>query len=177
MGRAREWVGWGWGCLLLFRGGTGGAGIDLFDRFHGLTEDIETELLKLGMGKHLQKVISVIKRLKACGLLRGKRVLGLFYFALERVQHMNIGRNVGASFFLYCLTKYSIIWLSKYSPPRWVSPAVAKTSKTPSSIERRETSKAPPPRIDNDAGLRLVSFLSRPYVMAAVVSLLIIRRI
>jgi len=69
MGRAREWVGRGWGCLLLFGGGTGGAGIDLFNRFHGLTEDIETELLKLGMGKRLQKVISVIKRLKACGLV------------------------------------------------------------------------------------------------------------
>jgi len=91
MGRAREWVSRGWGCLLLFGGGTGGAGIDLFDRFYGLTEDIETELLKLGTGKRLQKVISVIKRLKACGLLRGKRVLGLFYFALEHVQHMNIG--------------------------------------------------------------------------------------
>jgi len=53
MGRAREWVGWGWGCSLLFGGGTGGAGIDLFDRFHGLMEDIETELLKLGTGKRL----------------------------------------------------------------------------------------------------------------------------
>ena len=70
--------------------------------------------------------------------------------------------------------KYSITQLSKYSPPRWVSPAVAKTLKTPSSIKRREISKAPPPRIDNDVGLGLVSFLSRPYVMAVVVSLLII---
>ena len=36
--------------------------------------------------------------------------------------------------------------LSKSSPPRWVSPAVALTSKMPSSMVRRETSKVPPPR-------------------------------
>ena len=35
---------------------------------------------------------------------------------------------------------------SKSSPPRWVSPAVATTSKTPSRISRIETSKVPPPR-------------------------------
>ena len=36
--------------------------------------------------------------------------------------------------------------LSKSSPPRWVSPAVALTSKMPSSIVRSDTSKVPPPR-------------------------------
>ena len=35
---------------------------------------------------------------------------------------------------------------SQSSPPRWVSPAVALTSKILSSMVRRETSKVPPPR-------------------------------
>ena len=35
---------------------------------------------------------------------------------------------------------------SKSSPPRWVSPLVALTSKTPSPISRIEISKVPPPR-------------------------------
>jgi len=114
---------------LLFGGGTGVAGIDLFDRFHGLMEDIKIELLKLGMGRCLRNVVSVLERLdlKACGLLRGKSTC-LFYFALELVQRMTIGRNVGASYFLK--TKYSITRLSKSSPPRWVAPVVAKTSKS-----------------------------------------------
>jgi hypothetical protein len=34
---------------------------------------------------------------------------------------------------------------SKSSPPRWVSPAVALTVKTPPSIVRSDTSKVPPP--------------------------------
>lgn len=36
--------------------------------------------------------------------------------------------------------------LSKSSPPRWVSPAVALTANTPPVMARRETSKVPPPR-------------------------------
>ena len=35
---------------------------------------------------------------------------------------------------------------SMSSPPRWVSPLVASTSKTPSSTRRMEMSKVPPPR-------------------------------
>lgn len=72
-----------------------------------------------------------------------------FAFSTSRLSLPNARRLVEMSvpvFFLYCLTKYSMRRLSKSSPPRWVSPAVAKTSKTPSSIERRETSNVPPPR-------------------------------
>merc|ERR1719327_460987 len=66
---------------------------------------------------------------------------------------------------------------SKSSPPRWVSPAVALTSKMPSSMVSRDTSKVPPPR----SKTRIVDsppprpFLSRPYAMAAAVGSLMIR--
>ena len=54
----------------------------------------------------------------------------------------------------------SITRWSKSSPPRWVSPLVAFTSKTPSPISRIEMSKVPPPR----SYTAIVSsfFLSRP---------------
>ncbi|CNK49420.1 Uncharacterised protein [Mycobacterium tuberculosis] len=35
---------------------------------------------------------------------------------------------------------------SQSSPPRWLSPEVARTSTTPSPISSSETSKVPPPR-------------------------------
>ena len=43
-------------------------------------------------------------------------------------------------------TTQSIIFLSKSSPPSMVSPLVERTSKTPSSISSKETSKVPPPK-------------------------------
>jgi len=66
------------------------------------------ELLKLGMGKRLRIVVLERLNFKACRLLQGKSTLGLFYFMLELAQRTKISRNVGASFFLYCLTKYSM---------------------------------------------------------------------
>ena len=47
---------------------------------------------------------------------------------------------------LNTLSKCWMTRLSKSSPPRWVSPAVAMTSKTPLSMVRSDTSKVPPPR-------------------------------
>ncbi|SKT91306.1 Uncharacterised protein [Mycobacteroides abscessus subsp. abscessus] len=35
---------------------------------------------------------------------------------------------------------------SQSSPPRWLSPEVARTSTTPSPISSSDTSKVPPPR-------------------------------
>ena len=72
--------------------------------------------------------------------------------------------------------------LSKSSPPRCVSPAVAFTSKMPSSIVSNDTSNVPPPR----SKIRMLSsfppepllgvlFLSRPYAMAAAVGSLMMR--
>lgn len=49
-------------------------------------------------------------------------------------------------FFKNSAAQYSTNLLSKSSPPKWVSPEVALTSKTPSSIVNKETSKVPPPK-------------------------------
>ena len=65
-------------------------------------------------------------------------------------------------------TKWLTVRLSKSSPPRCVSPAVAKTSKTPESIARSETSKVPPPRSKTRMFFS-PDFLSRPYAIAAAV--------
>ena len=48
--------------------------------------------------------------------------------------------------FLYSATIHSTIALSQLSPPRWLSPAVDFTSKTPSPISSTDTSNVPPPR-------------------------------
>src|SRR4051794_38605992 len=76
--------------------------------------------------------------------------------------------------FLNSATIQSTTALSKLSPPRWLSPAVDLTSKTPSASSRTDTSNVPPPR----AKTRIVwscSF-SRPYASAAAVGSLMMRR-
>ena len=74
-------------------------------------------------------------------------------------------------------TKWSTIRLSKSSPPKWVSPAVAFTSKMPSSMVSRDTSKVPPPRSKMSTFFSPtdVAFLSSPYAMAAAVGSLMMR--
>ena len=68
--------------------------------------------------------------------------------------------------------------LSKSSPPRCVSPAVDRTSKIPSSMVKSDTSNVPPPRskISTFCSFPLLSFLSRPYAIAAAVGSLMMRR-
>src|SRR4029079_17201074 len=63
--------------------------------------------------------------------------------------------------------------LSKLSPPRWLSPAVALTSNTPSPISSTDTSKVPPPR----SKTRIVwsVSLSSPYASEAAVGSLMMR--
>mmetsp|Transcript_29772 Transcript_29772/g.77015 ORF Transcript_29772/g.77015 Transcript_29772/m.77015 type:complete len:450 (+) Transcript_29772:691-2040(+) len=75
---------------------------------------------------------------------------------------------------LNTLSKCWITRLSKSSPPRWVSPEVAITSKTPLSIVRSDTSKVPPPRSKTRIFFS-PDFLSRPYAIAAAVGSLMIR--
>src|SRR5918997_6769032 len=63
--------------------------------------------------------------------------------------------------------------LSKLSPPRWLSPAVDLTSKTPSPISSTDTSNVPPPR----SKTRIVwsDSLSSPYASEAAVGSLMMR--
>ena len=77
-------------------------------------------------------------------------------------------------FLLNSLQKCSTRTLSRSSPPRWVSPLVARTSKTPLSILRMEISRVPPPK-SKTAIFCSLSDLSRPYAIAAAVGSLIIR--
>ena len=76
--------------------------------------------------------------------------------------------------------KWSTMRLSKSSPPRCVSPAVALTSKMPPSMDSSETSNVPPPRSNTSTfAMFLLSpsrFLSRPYATAAAVGSLMMRR-
>ena len=66
-----------------------------------------------------------------------------------------------------------IAW-SKSSPPKWLSPAVAKTSNIPSAKSRIETSNVPPPKSYTNTFCSL-SNLSTPNAKAAAVGSLIIR--
>ena len=52
--------------------------------------------------------------------------------------------------------------LSKSSPPKWVSPAVALTSKIPSSIVNNETSNVQPPKSKMRTFFSPYPFLSNP---------------
>src|SRR3954466_4240773 len=63
--------------------------------------------------------------------------------------------------------------LSKLSPPRWLSPAVDLTAKTPSAISSTDTSNVPPPR----SKTRIVwsDSLSSPYASDAAVGSLMMR--
>ncbi len=56
---------------------------------------------------------------------------------------------------------------SKSSPPRWVSPLMERTSKTPSPTSRTDTSNVPPPR--SKTQIFSFFFLSSPYASAAAV--------
>ena len=73
------------------------------------------------------------------------------------------------------MTKKSINLLSKSSPPKWVSPAVALTSKTPLSIDNNETSNVPPPKSKINTCCSSSFGCCKPYANAAAVGSLIIR--
>mmetsp|Transcript_3648 Transcript_3648/g.10761 ORF Transcript_3648/g.10761 Transcript_3648/m.10761 type:complete len:215 (+) Transcript_3648:949-1593(+) len=83
-------------------------------------------------------------------------------------------KSMPLCFFLKLLTQWSMRRWSKSSPPKWVSPDVARTSKTPASMVRSVTSKVPPPRSKTRMFFS-PSFLSMPYAMAAAVGSLMMR--
>ena len=84
----------------------------------------------------------------------------------------SLRRSIPSSF-LNSSAIQSINILSKSSPPRWTSPFVDLTSKTPSPNSNIDISNVPPPK-SKTAILRSLSFLSRPYAKAAAVGSLII---
>lgn len=77
-------------------------------------------------------------------------------------------------FFKNSDAQYSTILLSKSSPPKCVSPAVALTSNIPSSIVNNDTSNVPPPKSKISTFFSPFPFLSSPYAIAAAVGSLII---
>ncbi len=73
---------------------------------------------------------------------------------------LSVERSIPCSF-LNSATNQSMILLSKSSPPRFVSPFVESTWKTPSPSSRMETSNVPPPRSKTKTFSSL-SCLSKP---------------
>ena len=86
---------------------------------------------------------------------------------------MSCDRSIPWSF-LNSAAIQSTIALSKLSPPRWLSPFVDFTSKTPSPSSSTETSNVPPPR-SNTRIVWSAPSLSSPYASAAAVGSLTIR--
>mmetsp|Transcript_142462 Transcript_142462/g.248509 ORF Transcript_142462/g.248509 Transcript_142462/m.248509 type:complete len:300 (+) Transcript_142462:1134-2033(+) len=82
-------------------------------------------------------------------------------------------RTSNPCFFFSWDRKYFNSRVSKSSPPKWVSPEVATTSKKPSSMLRSDTSNVPPPK--SNTRMCRSPFLFSPYAMAAAVGSLMIR--
>ena len=105
--------------------------------------------------------VAVIKgKLISVWLTPDSSILAFSAASVRRCRACLSERRSIPSTFLNSSARKSTIFLSKSSPPRWVSPEVANTSKTPSPTSNTDTSKVPPPK----SKTRMVSllFLSKP---------------
>ena len=117
-------------------------------RCRRLFEGVGAQLLVLGARERVLEVVSfevastssMAELFEDSALLARSASLRNFCRARASLE-MSMCRS-----FVICFTKWAIICWSKSSPPRFVSPDVASTSKTPWSMVRRVTSKVPPPR-------------------------------
>ncbi len=101
----------------------------------------------------------------------------IFAFSAASYRRWSAMRSCARSMpwsFLNSATIQSTTALSKLSPPRWLSPAVDFTSKTPSPSSSTDTSNVPPPRSKTRMVWSAPS-LSRPYASAAAVGSLMMR--
>ena len=143
-------------------------------RRRGALEQIGIELLEPRARQRLE-VDAVVEALD----LDARLVLSTALRALDLAAELLDRRSPLASEPCLRLNTLSRCWitrLSKSSPPRWVSPDIASTSKTPLSIVRSETSKVPPPKSKTRMFFSPADFLSRPYAIAAAVDSLRMRR-
>ena len=121
---------------------------DLLDGLHGATEEVHVQLLELGTGERLGEVVTALERLDfdASRLLGGERTLGLLDLALQLTESAEVLGNVGAGLLLVLLEHVLDNTVVEVLATEMGVTGSRKTSKTPSSIERSETSKVPPPR-------------------------------
>ena len=108
-------------------------------------------------------------------VINGKSIFAFSLASFKRcIASLSLERSIPSSFLNSSTSKFIISW-SKSSPPKRLSPAVAKTSNTPSAISRSEISNVPPPKSYTKIFWFLLSALSKPYARAAAVGSLIMR--
>jgi hypothetical protein len=130
----------------------------LLDRLHGLTEEIEVKLLKLGTRKRLGEVISVLEGfdLKASRLLGRKGALRLFYFALKLAQCTKVGRDVCAGLLLVLLDKvFNHAVIEIFTTEVGITSSSQDLKDTIDDREKRNVECATSEVIDNDPGFGL----------------------
>ena len=98
----------------------------------------------------------------------GQSSLGSFARRAQTTERLALPEMSFLFFLLNSAAKWLLKRVSKSSPPKCVSPAVALTSKMPSSMVNKDTSKVPPPRskIKRSSPHRWNRFfLSKPYAI------------
>ena len=78
---------------------------DLLNRLHGLTEEVQVQLLELRTSKGLGEIVAVLERLdfNAGALLRTESTLRLLNLALQFAHRPEVGGRVGAGLLLVLL--------------------------------------------------------------------------